>query len=168
MKLDIRHRYDCTPARFWEMYWDDDLDAMLREGSTIQRDVVEEREEGEVLIRRLRFTPQQELPSVAAGILGTNKLVYEQENRFDRGAGVLHWSVMPTILPGKLDARGTVEVSAVGESACEQRVLGDIAVRIPLVGGRVEKAVVAEVEKSWNRTAEACREWLKKHGSTSA
>ena len=165
MKLDIRHRFDCSPDRFWEMYWDDELDAMLNEGSSVDREVVEEHEEGEVLVRRLRFTPHQELPSAAASLLGATKLVYEQENRYDRGSKVLHWRVEPTILPGKLDASGTVEVVAVGDGQCEQRVMGEIKVNVMMIGGRIEKAVVAEVEKSWTRTAEVCRAWLAKHGA---
>ena len=165
MKLDIRHQFDCTPARFWEMYWDDELDAMLNEGSSFDRDVVDEREEGDVLIRRLRFTPHQELPAAGAALLGTAKLVYEQENRFDRSTNTLHWKVEPTILPGRLTAGGTVEVNPRGDQGCEQVVAGEIVVNVMMIGGRIEKAVVAEVEKSWNRTAEVCRAWLQKHGA---
>ncbi|MBX2796596.1 MAG: DUF2505 domain-containing protein [Myxococcales bacterium] len=165
MKLNIRQTFPCSPARFWEMYWSDSLDAMLNEGSTVQRDVLEEREDGDVLIRRLRFTPEQELPRAAASLLGSSKLVYEQENRFDRSNGVLHWEVIPTILPGKLEAKGTVEVHPAGDGQCEQVVAGDITVNVRFIGGQIEKAVVAEVEKSWNRTAEVCRSWLREHGS---
>ncbi len=164
MKLDIRHTFDCTPERFWEMYWSDELDAMLNEGSTIQRDLLEERREGDVLVRRLRFTPERELPAAAASLLGASKLVYEQENRFDRANSVLHWQVIPTILPGKLDARGKLEVRPTS-GGCEQVVTGDITVQVRFIGGQIEKAVIAEVEKSWNRTAETCRAWLQKFGA---
>jgi hypothetical protein len=164
VKLDIRHTFPCTPERFWEMYWDDELDAMLSEGSTVKRELVEERTDGDVLIRKLRFTPEKDLPAAAASILGTTKLVYEQENRFDRANNVLHWQVVPTVLPGKLDARGRLEVRATA-SGCEQVVTGDITVQVRFIGGQIEKAVVAEVEKSWNRTAQTCRTWLDKHGA---
>ena len=163
MKLDIRHTFPCSPARFWEMYWDDELDAMLNEGSTVQRDVVEERTEGAVVVRRLRFTPDQELPSAAASLLGTNKLTYEQENRYDPDAGRLDWTLIPTFLPGKIKAAGAVEAHPAGDDQCEMVVSGEIKVNITFIGGQVEKRVVAEVERSWNRTAETCREWLRRH-----
>ncbi|HHO54310.1 MAG TPA: DUF2505 domain-containing protein [Deltaproteobacteria bacterium] len=165
MKLHIQHTFNCTPTRFWEMYWDDDLDAMLNEGSNIQRDLLEERTEGDVLIRRVRFTPERELPAAAAKLLGTNKLVYEQENAWDRSNSVLHWKVIPTILPGKLDAQGTFAVSPLGDAQCEQLVQGVISVNVRFIGGQIEKAVIAEVERSWNRTAETCRTWLQRHGA---
>lgn len=159
MKMDIRHRFDCTPDEFWQMYWDDAFAEQLNEGSSVQRELVEERIEGDLLVRRIKFTPQQELPSAAASILGATRLEYEQENRYDQVAKILQWRVIPTILPGKLCASGTVEVHPAG-SGCEQVVAGEIKVQVPLIGGRIEKAVVAEVEKSWNRTAEVCRGWL--------
>ena len=165
MKLDIRHTFDCTPARFWEMYWSDELDAMLNEGSTVQRELLEERREGGVLVRRLRFTPERELPAAASSLLGASKLVYEQENRWDEANSVLQWRVIPTILPGKLDAHGTLEVRPLGADRCEQVVVGDITVAVRFIGGQIEKAVVAEVEKSWERTAQTCRAWLQKFGA---
>ncbi len=165
MKLHIQNTFDCTPARFWEMYWDDDLDAMLNEGSTVQRELLEERTDGDLLIRRLRFTPERELPAAAASLLGASKLVYEQENAWDRSNSVLQWKVIPTILPGKLDAQGTFKVSPLGADRCEQIVEGVISVNVRFIGGQIEKAVIAEVEKSWNRTAETCRTWLQRHGA---
>lgn len=162
MKLHVRHRFDCAPETFWKMYWDDAFDAQLRKESAVQRDVLEERTEGDVLVRRVRLTPDRELPGAVATLLGTKKLVYEQENRWDRKTSTMHWKVIPTILPGKLDAKGTFQVIPAG-TGCEQVVDGNISVNVMLVGGQIEKAVVAEVEKSYAKMAETCREWLRTH-----
>lgn len=162
MKLLVRHRFDCTPERFWQMYWDPDFEAALRQQAAVQRELLEERREGDVVVRRLRFTPDRELPAAAAAVLGARKLVYEQENRWDERARVLHWRVIPTLLPGKLDAHGQFRVEAV-PGGCEQLVEGDIQVNVRFVGGQIEKLVVAEVEKSYDKTAASCREWLAKH-----
>ena len=162
MKLYVRNQFDCTPGKFWEMYWDDAFDAMLRKESAVEREVLEERTEGDVLIRRVRFTPDRELPGAVATLLGAKKLVYEQENRWDKSSGTMYWKVIPTILPGKLEAKGTFKVLPT-PGGCEQVVDGDIQVKVMFVGGQIEKAVVAEVEKSYEKTAAACREWLKSH-----
>lgn len=162
MKLYVRNSFDCTPGRFWEMYWDEAFDAMLRREAAVEREVLEERTEGDVLIRRVRFTPDRELPGAVAALLGAKKLVYEQENRWDKSTGTMYWKVIPTILPGKLDAKGTFRVLATA-GGCEQVVDGDITVKVMFVGGQIEKAVVAEVEKSYEKTAAASREWLKSH-----
>lgn len=162
MKLFVRHTFDCTPERFWEMYWDPAFDEALRRDAAVRRDVLEERTEGTVSIRRLRFTPERELPGPVASLIGTNKLVYEQENRWDSSSGTMDWKVIPTFLPGKLDAGGQFRVRAI-PGGCEQVVEGDITVNVRFIGGQIEKSVVAEVERSYEKTAATCREWLKSH-----
>ena len=162
MKLFVRHTFDCTPERFWQMYWDPEFDAMLQKEAGVTRELLEERKEGDVVVRRLRVIPDRELPSAASAVIGTKKLVYEQENRWDERNGVLQWRILPTILPGKLDAKGSFRVNAT-PGGCEQLVEGDITVNVRFIGGQVEKAVVGEVEKSYERTAATCREWLRRH-----
>ena len=164
MKLLTRHAFDCTPDRFWEMYWADDFDEMLMHGATFDRTVLSDNDEGDVRVRTVRITPHQELPSPAAALLGAPKLVYDQENRFDPAKGEIRWRVIPTILPGKLDAQGHFRIVAT-PTGCEQIVEGEIAVNVRFIGGRIEAAVVAEVEKSYARTAQVSREWLKKHSA---
>lgn len=165
MKLDIRHTFACTPQRFWEMYWDDALDEMMRESSKLQRELVEERTEGEIAVRRLRFIPDKELPAAAARLVGAKKLIYEQENRYDAARGVLDWRMLPTVLSGKLDAAGSLRVEPRGEADCEQVVTGDIRVNVPFIGGQIERAVLAEVQRGWDRAAETYRAWLTRFGS---
>lgn len=164
VKLYVRHTFPCDPETFWRMYWDDDFDAMMRRESTVERELLEQREVGGVLIRRVRFTPQRELPGPAAKVLGSKKLIYEQENRWDREASRMNWRVVPTVLPGKLDAKGTFVVKPAA-GGCEQIVDGEITVNVMFIGGQIEKAVVAEVEQSYDKMAVVAREWLQKHGN---
>ena len=49
------------------------------------------RPEGDSIVRRVRFTPDKELPGPAAKLLGAKKLVYEQENRWDKKANTMSW-----------------------------------------------------------------------------
>jgi hypothetical protein len=163
VKLAVRHDFDCSVARYWEMYWDPEFDEALRRDAAVQRDLIEERTEGAIQIRRLRFTPDRELPSAVAALIGAKKLVYEQENRWDSANNTMHWRVIPTFLQGKFDAKGLFKVVPLGADACQQVVEGEIVVNVPLVGGQIEKAVVAEVQRSYDKTAATCREWLESH-----
>ncbi len=162
MKLYVRHAFDCTPETFWKMYWDDEFDQMLRRDSTVERTLVSERSEGEVSVRRLRFTPEKELPGPVASLIGTNKLIYEQENRFDAGRGHMTWEVIPSFLQGKFSASGTFLVRAT-KDGCERIVDGDIDVKVRFIGGQIEKAVVAEISQAYDKTIVAVHEWLAKH-----
>lgn len=163
MKLYVRHAFDCTPDTFWKMYWDDEFDQMLRKDSTVERELVSERSEGQVNVRRLRFTPEKELPKPVAKLVGSKKLIYEQENRFDADRGEMQWQVIPSFLPGKFSAKGKYVVRATA-GGCERIVEGHIDVKVRFIGGQIEKAVVAEIEQSYNKTVGACHAWLSKHG----
>ena len=163
MKIEVRHRFDCTPERYWEMYWHPEFDQMLNKRSTVTREVVDENDDGTVLYRRLRFTPDRELPRAASRILGSTKLVYEQDNYLDRARGVMTWEVLPSVLPGKVNAKGSFAVSAV-PGGCELAVVGEVQVKLRFIGGMVEQTIVDSVKQSYEMMAEISREWLVKHG----
>jgi hypothetical protein len=160
MKLDVRHFYPCSTERWWDMYWDDGFDAMLMKDSTVDREVVEEHEEGGKFIRRLRFTPKAELPGPVAKIVGAKKLVYEQVNTFDRKNGVMHWKVLPSFMDAsKFTAEGTLRADPTG-SGCESVASGDITVNVRFIGGQIEKQVVSQIKEAYDRMALAGKEWL--------
>ncbi len=171
MKLDVRHFYPCSPERYWEMYWDSSFDDLLMTGSTFDRDVVEEREEGGMHVRRLRFTPHDTLPRPVAKIVGSDRLVYEQLNTFDRERGVLSWKVLPTFLDAKyakkVTAGGTLSaVAAAG--GCESVAAGDISVNVMFIGGQVEKQILGQIKEAYDRMAVLGGQWLGENSKASS
>lgn len=162
MKLAVRHTFPCTLDVFWQMFWDEDYDRMMSKAAGVTRETLWDRQEGDERIWRMRFIPDQELPRMVASAVGTNKLVYEQESRLDTDK-VLHWDVVPAVVPDKVTARGTMKALAAG-GGVERVVDGEIAVRIPLVGGRIEKAIHKSVLESYERAYEVSLEWLDQRG----
>jgi hypothetical protein len=148
---------------FWKMYWDEAYDRMLAEGSAVTREIVSQVDEAGVIVRRLRFTPHKELSRPMAKLIGSKKLIYEQENRWNVAASSMTWEVIPTVLPGKLSAKGTFDVVASG-SGCQQVVEGDVSVNVRFIGGQIEKGIIQEVHKSYERSAVASNRWLADHG----
>src|SRR5688500_58592 len=98
VKLAVRHRFDCTVDQFWDMYWNPEFDQQLQREAGIRREILEERRDGRIVVRRVRITPDRELPAAVATVLGSKKLIYEQENRWDEEKRVLHWRVIPNVL----------------------------------------------------------------------
>jgi hypothetical protein len=166
MKLNVRYAYPCSPDRYWEMYWDDGFDAKLQENSTVDRQVIEETDADGVLTRKLRFTPESELPRPVAKMLGTSKLVYEQLNVWNRANSEMTWEVLPSFLSAdKFTAKGTFRVvpSAAG---CELQIDGDIEVKVRFIGGQIEKQVVAQVEEAYAKMHTASVDWLDENGNS--
>jgi hypothetical protein len=166
MKLNVRYAYPCSPERYWEMYWDDAFDAKLQANSTVDRTVLEESDEGGVLTRKLRFTPQSELPGPVAKIVGTKKLVYDQLNVWSRADSTMTWEVLPTFLSAdKFSAKGTFKVVP-QTGGCELQIDGDIDVKVRFIGGQIEKQIVAQIDEAYARMHAASLEWLDEHGTS--
>jgi hypothetical protein len=159
MKLNVRNDYPCNVDTWWKMYWDPEFEALLSRGSDLLREVLSEQDSPTENLRRVRFTPSQELPGPVAGLLGSSKLVYEQENRWVKADSVLHWQVFPAVMADKVTAAGKFEVRAT-QQGCEQIVTGDITVKLRFFGGKIENAVVTQVENSFAAYARAARTWL--------
>ena len=162
MKLAVTHSFPCSVDVFWQMFWDPAYDEMLSSSAAITKEILWDREEGGDRVWRMRFIPDRELPAMVAKAVGATKLVYEQESRLTSD-GVLHWEVFPTVVPDKVTAKGTMRVSASGDGITRV-VDGEIKVRIPLVGGRIEKQIHQSVVESYDRAAEVRRQWLREHG----
>lgn len=164
MKLTVRHTFPCTVAEFWEMFWEPAFDERMQAGTAVRRELLGDREEGQTRIQRFRFIPEKTLPGPIAKIAGTDRITYEQENRFDRAAHVLRWKVIPAILADKVTAQGEFTVRAVPEG-CERLVDGVIEVRVPFVGGRIEQAILGDVAQAYEAAAQATRDYLQERRS---
>ena len=157
MKLNLRHEFDCSPERFWELFWDDEYNAKVSEGAAVERQLVREWEEGGKKCWRMRFVPDRELPKPLRKLMGTDKLVYEQENKLDQEAGEMHWDVIPAVLADKVTARGVMKIVPT-ERGCERIVDGEISVRVPMIGGKIEKTILQNVQESYDTTAVILRQ----------
>lgn len=158
MKLQVTHTFPCTLDVFWQMFWDEDYAEMLSAAANVQRELLWDRTEGATRRWRMKFIPNQELPTMVAKAVGTKRLIYEQESLID-AEKVLHWEVFPAVVPDKVTARGTMVAREVPRGV-ERIVDGEITVRIPLIGGRIERAIHDSVLQSYERGYEASLKWL--------
>lgn len=165
MKLQVSHTFACTPDEFWKIFWDPSYDARLSKlaeskGNGVVREVLSDREEGGKRFLRYRFTPKKTLPAAIAAVAGTDRLVYEQENVFDRASGLLTWRVLPALVPDKVTAQGTFRVLPKGEG-CERVVDGTIEVRVTFIGGRIEQAIVTDVTAAYEAATAVMNELIR-------
>ncbi len=159
MKLSVRHEFPCTVAEFWTAFWDAELDRRIQRGAGLVRSLTTERTEGTTRFLKYRYTPDKTLPAAVAKVLGTDKLVYDQELTFDGATQHLRWKVIPLIMPEKIASEGTFSVVA-SPGGCTRTVDGVIEVRIPLIGGRIEAAILQEVEASYASAAAITRAFV--------
>lgn len=156
MKLYIESALDFDPETAWDIFESDEFSARLESATDLVCTVLNEGTDGDVQTKTLRYASKRELPGMVAKALGSKHLAYEQHNRFDPAKSELVWKV---IIPGtdRVDVSGVTTIAASG-SGSKRVVDGDITVRVRFIGGQIEKAVVAEFERSMRRAVDLARD----------
>jgi hypothetical protein len=88
-----------------------------------------------------------------AKAMGSKHLEYNQTSRFNRATNVLEWNVVPTVMADRVTAKGRTEVTVQG-GQCLRVINGEIKVKVPLIGGRIEKKLMEEIGSGYERAAE--------------
>ncbi len=167
MKLFVESVLDADPATVWEVFESEAYRRRLDAEAQIQQQILEERTEPDgILFRRIRTEPDRELPKVVAKLLGAPKLCYLQENRFDPEQSKMRWQVTLEAMPDRVDVSGTTTCTALPDGRCRRVVDGELEVRVRLVGGQIERAVVAEFERSMQRAVALAAEMLQERASS--
>ena len=159
VKLNVQHIFNCSMDTYWAMFWDSDYSARIEKETGVQREVLWMREEGPIKIYRVKFTPEGDLPAPIAKVTGTKKLVYEQENRLNTETHSMEWQVFPTVATDKVTAKGVMNMRE-HPNGVERTVTGDVTVRVPLIGKRIEKLILNSVVTSYEHAADITRKWL--------
>lgn len=164
MKLYVEAELPVDAATCWDIFESDDFRRRLEQKARIKQHILEERAEGGVIRKKVRTEPERELPAVAAKLLGSSKLSYVQDSTLDRENNRLDWTVRMDAMSDRVDVKGRTTVVPLPSGGCKRIVDGEITVRVRLVGGQIEKAVVAEFEKSMARAVDIARELIRERG----
>ena len=156
MKLYLESDLAFDPATAWSIFESKEFEARLEQATDLVCEVLDETMEGGVQVKRLRYTSRRELPAMVARALGSKNLTYEQVNRYDAARSELAWTVKLPVMADRVSVAGVTRITPT-TSGSKRVVDGDISVRVRLVGGQIEKAVVAEFERSMLRAVDLAR-----------
>ena len=164
MKLYVESLLPVDPNTAWELFESAEFSQRLESKTNIQAEVLEERPDGDNKVyRHMKYVSGTELPKMVAKALGSKSLTYEQFNRLDRNTGRMEWRVELPVLKDRVSVSGTTTITD-HDGGCRRVVDGDITVKMRLVGGQIEKAVVGEFEKSMGRAVDIVRDLIKEKG----
>jgi hypothetical protein len=162
MRIDAEHFVPVSPAAWWALMEDPAFLAQADAGSGVLREVLRNEpgagRDGRRLLR-VRWTSQRDLPGVVRAVLGAERLSYELVQHLDDARFHLWWEIVPPISRERCQGGGAFWLEAARGGAV-RKVSGEIAVRIPLVGGQIEKLLATEIAKGHERNAQAAAAWL--------
>lgn len=122
--------------------------------------LLDQRTEGDVVHQRVRYRFTGELNAAARAVLDPAKLTWVEQSSTDRSTHRTSWVILPDNYADRLAAKGTFEL--VAEQGATRRVAeGEVKVRMPLVGGKVEGAIVSGLREHAAAEAEALARWLR-------
>ncbi len=163
MKIHIVHSFPCTPERYWKCFFDPELTERMEAMSKMERELLSEKFEGEVAVRRQRITSHISLPPNVTRFLGGDKLAYEQITRVDLANSQIDWKIISPVLTDKVKAAGTLRVVAT-PMGCDRVLDGEVSVKIAMLGKRIEKMIVDLLTKIYDKSAEVHLGWISERG----
>ncbi len=158
MKFAMTHHFDCTPEELWEIFESREFDVRLEEETAVRREVLEEStDDNGVVNKKLRCISLKEMPGVMKKAIGSDHLEFEQTNELDLKESILKWEVVTPFLTDRVEAGGTTRVDEAEGGGCTRNIQGEINIKLPLVGKKMEKKLSENLSESYEKAAGIAR-----------
>lgn len=162
-RLTYSHELDCTPDRFWQLYFADDFNkALFAFLQFPEWTVVDQKEDDAKIVRKLKAIPKLDAPGAVAKVLGSS-FGYSEVGTFDKSTKVFSFVMTPNVLAEKMKNQGTIRVEPVGDARSRRLVEIVLEVKIFGVGGAVEGALEKTNRSAWDKSAAFIDRWVKEH-----
>ncbi len=162
MKFRCEHRFSgISLADYEQLYFNEEFNLALCQQVGLQRTLLSRDVTDGKIHRVVKVAPDRQIPPAAAKVLGSAKIEYTETVDYVFGSGRGTWSTVSSLMTDKVDSRGTVQLSGDANSALRV-IAGDVTVKMTFVGGIVEKFIIDDVNKSYDKAAEFTKNWLAK------
>ena len=160
MNFRIAHEFKkITLEQYEKLNFDEPFNIALCRNVRLARELIEKTETDGRLRRVVKVGAEREVPSPVAKIIGAKRIEYTEQVDYTFGTYRGTWDSVSSVLTDKVACSGTFSFADTGDGV--QRVVeGNIKVKIFGVGGVVEKFVVADLNRSYQRAAEFTQQWI--------
>ena len=161
-KMHIEDHFDCSAQELYDMLADDDFDTELMAAIKVGKELIdsEERPEGPWL--KIRLSPDtQDLPGFMRKVVG-EKNAYVEERAWNKKTLSNTWTIIPDFSVGKVSIGGTFTIKDAGAGKCVRVVEGDFSIKVPLLGGKIEKFIIKQTEETFRKNTAHCKQVLAK------
>ena len=140
-----------------ERFWNG-LDGFSKMAPPELLDLDRDNAKGTALVR-LRYKVDADLPAQAARFIDPNDVAWVQETEWDLSARTAAVRFLPVQAASLIRATADIVVKTDGDDTVRE-LRGEFKVRIPLVGSKVEKAVVGDIGTNLDEEADAVARFL--------
>lgn len=141
---------------FWSVIHGPEYEALVAEALGLHEyGELDRREERDAVYRRIRVSP--ETPAALRVLLrraaGVDSLSYVEEQWRSRTRREVRFRMVPSVLAERSRIEGTVRVEPRTDATCTRILEGVVEVGLPIVGGLLERAIVANTVDGYGKSA---------------
>lgn len=100
------------------------------------------------------------LPVFARPFVQGGRLTYVETMTLRKAANEIDLTIAPQILSGRVSVTAVYALEQIGEGQVRRRYRGQIVVGIPLLSGKIERAIIAEIDKGMPLMTGVTQTWL--------
>jgi hypothetical protein len=146
-------------AAYEALFFDEAFNISVGEALALGRQLIRLERTPDRIVRHVGYEPRRDPNSPAGQAFGTSRASFVEELDYDPRAHRGEWRTIPNLMPERVRNAGTIEFAASARGV-KRTVRGEVKVSLFGFGGLVERAVAAEIVKSYARTAELTTAWI--------
>jgi hypothetical protein len=156
------------PTALYELYFDPEHTRTTDDLVDVAaREVLEETDTGDEHRRLCKVTPRRQLPAFMRPFLpGT--LHYVEEAIWRRPADRIDIDVRPSILGGRARVTSSYRLLPEADGVIRRTYEGMVSVEVALLGARIERGIVADLERSLSASGGCTQAYLDRIGASAA
>ncbi len=157
----FEHRFRAaSPAEVLAAYFDDaHREEQDRATAIARREVIEDRDGPTERRRVSRVFPLRQLPAVVRAVV-RGDLSYDETIVWVKAADRIDFDIRPKLLDGKARIEARYQLRTTGPMEVLRTYDGSAAVDVRLVGGRIERVIIEDLERSLATAAALTQAYL--------
>ena len=161
MNFSIVHEFDTDVKTYWDVFLSPEFGEALMAGLKMTNFKLQKREDdGKVFRRTQSMEPTVALPAMFAKFVPN--MGYTEHDHLVWASNSMRIVIEPATMKDKFKTEGDYIVTPLGDKRCRREFRGEVKVSIPLIGGKMEKFTVEQMQASYEVATRITREWLQK------
>ncbi|MEY2404948.1 MAG: hypothetical protein QOD38_2499 [Acidimicrobiaceae bacterium] len=119
---------------------------------------------GSIVRMRVRYRFTGELSGAVRAVVDPKKLTWVEEADHDIAARSVSFRMIADHYADRFKSSGTYRFEPAGDTSTIRNCTGDIEIRMPLVGRRVENAIVSGLREHLGAEVALVERWIGEHG----
>lgn len=161
MNFSIVHEFDTDVKSYWDLFLSPPFTEALMSALKMKNYKLIKREDDGTTFRRSQsMEPTVALPGMFASLVPN--LGYTEHDTLVWSTNTMKIAIEPATMKEKFSTTGDYIVTPIGDKRCRREFKGEVVVKVPLMGGKMEKFTVDQMKESYEVAARTTREWIQK------